>query len=71
MKITTEQFAILERNKGKQFLLIEAGCHFSINPESWEGMLSSDMDECRTMQDFYNPGSLTNTDIFIIFVRII
>lgn len=79
VKITTEQFAIIEDNfdketeiklhtgfrfaadskqklvavfnsftfetNGKQFLLVEAGCHFAIAPESWKKMFDSQLNK--------------------------
>lgn len=86
IKITTEQFAIIEENfkngaeiklhinfrfaadneqnvvavfnsfvfetEDKPFLLIEAGCHFAIAPDSWEGMYDKEQDKLIVQKEF-------------------
>jgi hypothetical protein len=40
-KVVAVFSAFTFETNGKQFLLVEAGCHFSIAPESWEKMFDS------------------------------
>ncbi len=42
---------MLEFNK-KQFLIIEAGCHFVIDPDSWSKMLDSENDKLNVPKGF-------------------
>ena len=39
-------------SKQKQFLIIEAGCHFSIDPDSWSKMLNDSANELKVPKDF-------------------
>lgn len=46
--------------EGKQFLLIETGCHFAISPESWEEMYDKDLDKLIVTKGFLqHMGTLT------------
>ena len=40
-----------ESNK-KQFIIIEAGCHFSITPDSWENMMNTETNELTVPKGF-------------------
>ena len=40
-----------ESNK-KQFIIVEAGCHFSITPDSWENMMNTETNELTVPKGF-------------------
>jgi|APSaa5957512622_1039677.scaffolds.fasta_scaffold08755_4 hypothetical protein len=40
-----------ESNK-KQFIIVEAGCHFSIAPDSWENMMNHETNELKVPKGF-------------------